>query len=112
MIPGTHPVVLYRGDDWAMTVIVQTSSQQPISLTGWTYRAQIRKKATDTSIIGQFDVRLDNEQDNKLIVSITHAASTALESNGVWDLELTDETGLVQTVLAGPVTVIQDVTRS
>jgi hypothetical protein len=94
-----------------MTVTVNDATETPIPLTGWTYRAQIRKKATDKNVMKSLDVSLDSVVTNRLVLRLSSEEAEGLTASGVWDLELTDPDGTVQTVLAGKVTVILDVTR-
>jgi hypothetical protein len=94
-----------------MTVDVNDATETPIPLTGWTYRAQIRKKATDKNVMKTLDVTQDPFLTNRLVLRLSSDEAEGLTTSGVWDLELTDPDGTVQTVLAGKVTVILDVTR-
>jgi hypothetical protein len=112
VIPGTCPITFVRGDDWAMTVDVNDSTETPIPLTGWTFRAQIRKKVADKNVLVDLDVTLDSFMTNRLILRLASEDTEVFTTtSGVWDLELTDPSGTVQTVLAGKVTIILDVTR-
>ena len=75
-----------------------------------TYTAQIRKKATDTTVLATLVVTATfNTPDTDFVLSLSAADSRTLGvGKFVWDLQ---DTGLELTRLTGAVEVSQDVTR-
>lgn len=111
MVPGVHPITLVRGDDWGMAVIPSDEAQNPIDLTGWTARAHIRKKPNDSAPLAVMDTNIDLAQ-SQIVLTVAGAVTAPFKiTSGVWDLELTTPEGVIQTVLAGPVTIILDATH-
>jgi hypothetical protein len=104
--PGTLPLRLYRGDSYAWQVRLWSDDAYtvPVDLAGAMAAASIA--ATDGVMDIVCTVTLPN------VIDLNLAAS---EWNGVtnptrWDLQLTWDDGRVYTLLAGGVTVQDDVT--
>jgi hypothetical protein len=107
MPPGFVPLELYRGDsyDWQFQFWQDAGKTQPADLTGYTVRAMMR--GPDGSVSFACTVTLPN------LVTMTLAASAwpaRTAAQGRWDLQLTAADGRVQTAVAGPVLVTEDVT--
>lgn len=112
MQPATLPLEIYRGDSARLQVRVwrgSNASKQPADLTAVVVKSEIRDRPAGGRIVA-FDcvVTLPN------IIDMTLSAhdSRKLPLQGAWDLQLTYASGDVRTLLAGPVTVIADVTDS
>lgn len=111
MKPGAYSLELYRGDSFETDVRVwlDAGKTQPADLTGVEAKAEVRDKSAGSTII-------------ELRVSITgNTITLKVEpddwdawtlARGVWDLQLTYPDASVQTILAGNVAVIPDVTDS
>jgi len=104
----TQPLELYQGDDYAAIVHVSFDGA-PADLSGYTVAAQIRRNNADsdpieatigTSITG-----------SDIILDIDKTVTTDLAGSFMWDLQLTDGTGTVTTIMRGPVHVMLEVTR-
>lgn len=88
----------------------------PVNLTGWTARMQIRSSVSDSNIIIEL-----NTTNGGIVLGgaagtinlLATAAQTALFTfqNAVYDLTLTDPTGVVTNLLAGNVSLVLEVTR-
>ena len=104
--PGTLPLRLYRGDSYAWTVRSWTDEGHtlPADLTGVTAAASIA--GTSGVIVLDCAVTLPN------IIDVTLDAGSwdGVRSPSRWDLQLTYADGRVFTLLAGDVTVQDDVT--
>ena len=107
MSPGSCPITVYRGDTWAMSVAVTDAAGNPIDLTGWQVRAQIR--GGDTWLVDIDAVVVDDGQ--RISLSLSPEKTADLPGGGVWDLETVEPGGMVRTLLAGPVRLTEDVTR-
>lgn len=111
MTPGSFPLVLYRGDSyrWAFVLWADADKTIPADLAGVTPKAQIRDKPAGATVI---NLTCAVMPPNTIAVTLDAASSQTLMPAGVWDLQLTYQTGEVATVLAGIVTVTPDVTDS
>jgi hypothetical protein len=105
--PGTLPLRLYRGDSysWQVRAWADEGHTEPADLTGVTAAAAI---AGDIGGVIAIDcaVTLPN------LIDLDLAASSwdGVVNPSRWDLQLTYADGRVYTILAGPVTVQDDVT--
>lgn len=118
MQPGAYDLQTYQGDTarWIMTFRdnVDGVSGDPIDLTGYVGKAQIRATPEDTTVVVELTVTLSNQTTNPGEITVTGpAAQTAnlILEEYVWDLQFTMPSGDVQTFLAGKVNNTLQVTR-
>jgi hypothetical protein len=108
--PGAYNLVIYRGDTatWQFVLWEDVGKTVPFDLTGASAKAEIRSRPGGVLMV-TLDVSL--AMPNTVIVSLSEANSLTL-NGGVyaWDLPVTLSSGTVQTMVAGPVTVTEDVT--
>jgi len=107
---GGADIALYQGDDWLATVDVLDGTG-PADLSGYTANAQIRREVADLDQNVAAEITTQIIQPNTIVLSLLHDVTATLSGNYVWDLELIDDTGVVETILHGAVTVTQEVTR-
>jgi hypothetical protein len=111
MRPELMPLALYRGDTygWQFRVWEDTPGGIPSDLSGVVAAAQVRDRPGGSAmIVLECQVAAPN------LVNVTLPADAWGDvklSRGSWDLELTYPGGSVVTIVAGPVSVTQDVTR-
>ena len=103
--PGTLPLRLYRGDSysWQVRVWADEAHTLPGDLTGVTAEGAIA--GSDGTISLDCAVTLPNLID----VELPAASWDGVTNPSRWDLQLTYSDGRVYTMLAGPVTVQDDV---
>jgi hypothetical protein len=119
-VAATRALSIYRGDDYThrMTFVHSAESAaevegveagDPVDLSDRTWAAQWRRHAdSDDAVAFVIDASA-----GVLLASLTGAVTADLPTKGVWDLQGTYiADGLVETLLAGPVTCTKDVTRS
>ena len=114
MLPGSYPLTIYRGDtaQWTFTLWADAAKTTPTDLTGSTAAAHIRQ--SNTSLKEPVPMTCSIELPNIIHVSLPAAATASIPARGhqgQWDLQLTNTGGVVQTVLAGSVSIVGDVTR-
>jgi hypothetical protein len=107
-LPSTINLVLYTGDDFSMTLTLTNSDGSATDLTGYTALAQIRPQAGSTTISASF---VTSTVGNQIILSLPNTGSQGLVGKYVWDCQITSQTGVIQTLVAGSVSFTQDVTR-
>ena len=110
-MPAQHPLDVYRGDTghWRFTLYTDAAMTDPLDLTGASAEAEVRAKTKDPVLATlTCTITLPNIVD----VDLPAAVSGALTGKGVWDLQLTWLSGIVRTVVAGPVNITEDVTDS
>jgi hypothetical protein len=112
MMPGSYSLAIYRGDTyaWRFTLWQDTDRTLAVDLTGIAVKAEIRDRPAGTLIQA---LTLAVTLPNIIDASLTGAQTRQLPSTGGrWDLQLTDPTGWVSTILAGSVVVTGDITDS
>lgn len=111
MIPGRYDLQLYRGDTYKWTVkLWQDKAQsQAVDLTGATVKSEYRDKSGGTPIVA---ITTALVLPNTINLTFPAASWATAPPAGVWDLQVTMSDGTVNTVLAGTVQVISDVTDS
>ena len=109
--PAQWPLTIRVGDTETVTLYLQDVNGAAINVTGRTYAAQIRSTADATSVLATFTCAISNAAGG-IVTATLPAATTAALTPGVavFDLQETNS-GVVTTLLAGPVTIVQDVTR-
>ena len=104
--PGTLPLRLYRGDSyaWQVRVWADDAHTTPVDLAGVTAAGQL--EGSDGTVVLDCAVT----EPNIIDVALDAGAWNGTGSPGRWDLQLTYADGRIYTLLAGPVTVQDDVT--
>lgn len=106
-LPLQVDLALYRGDDFALEVIVTDPDGQPVDLTGYVAHSQIRPAPDDPVLADMAAVVVAN------VVTVSMDAELAATLDGipaVWDVQVTSPGGVVTTLAAGKVAVTKDVT--
>lgn len=111
---GTPPPVvnwtIIRGDTSAFRVYVTDENRNPLVISEWTIRMDIKRPSTSTVILSLTPEVTAGDDDGEFTVSLAPGSSRLLETDDIFDIQLSD--GLrVWTVCTGTVTVIEDVTQ-
>jgi len=106
-LPTQVNLSVYQGDDFFLKITVDDTTS-PVDLTTYTAKAEIRSSGS-TPTKTEFDVTIVDAV--TLLLHLTNANSLLLTGNGVWDVQVTDPTGLVTTLAGGSLTLVKDVTR-
>jgi len=111
-MPGDYPLNIYHGDSyhWQFKFWTDEAKTVPMDLTDVVPKAEIRNKAGGDQI---FIMDCEVVLPNFIEMTLNPTVSTSLPVGSlVWDLQLTFPVGSVNTLLAGTVTVVMDVTDS
>lgn len=111
MMPGAYSLAIYRGDShaWRFVLWQDAARTQPADLAGITAKAEIRDRPAGPVI---FPIPLTVTLPNIIDALLVATATAQLPAAGRWDLQLTDASGWVSTILAGLVKVTGDITDS
>jgi hypothetical protein len=110
MTAGRHDLNVHQGDNFQFTATFRDPLGQPLDLTGWTFRAQIRADVADRGdIVDEFTIGMAAGQ----VVLALDPEQTLLLPGGrlLYELEGTRPDGVVSTWLAGRVLTRLEVTR-
>ncbi len=114
------PVV--RGDTAAFRVYLTDDERQPLVIGDWTISMQIKRPTTSPVVPGQITDTATllytltpapdaDDEVGEFTVSLTAAQTTTLETNDIWDIEVSlPQDEIVWTVAQGKMTILEDVT--
>jgi hypothetical protein len=106
MTPGRLNLTFTAGDNFSH-ILRFTDADGPMDLTGYTFRAQARRRASDDDAV-EFTVDTTGAADGVIVLELDDTAE--LSGAYVWDCEWTAN-GRTETVLAGSVRVRAQVSR-
>jgi hypothetical protein len=107
---GSADLEVYQGDDFLATVTVMEGSK-PADITGYTAQAQIRRDVADNA--PEVAVEITTVVTSPYItLSILHDVTATMSGIYVWDLQIINTDGAIETILTGQVRVTQEVTRA
>src|SRR5689334_7216464 len=108
--PATISRTAYQGDKFALTVrfFSDDAKTVPIDLSAGTWRAQIRRNESSSTVLATFNVDTTDADTGVLVLSLTAAQTAELPQSCVWDLE---DTTADQTFLKCSMAVGREVSR-
>lgn len=116
MAAGTYNFTIEQGTTFSREIVWKDDQDNPIDVTGYTARMQIRSSVADATVL--LELTSENGRitvgttDGKFTLSITDADTTAITwASGVYDLEVIDGSSDVTRLLKGTITVDKEVTR-
>lgn len=111
MAARPYDLRIEQGADYEVVVPVLDKSDQPIDVTGWSARGQIRRTVTDKDVAYELTEGLSLD-DGRLMLSIPAAVSSEWDWRyGIYDVELVSPDSTVTRFLTGYVYVSREVTR-
>jgi len=112
--PGVRNLSIVHRDSYAHTITIVDANSAPVVLTGRTYDAQIRAQPAESGTAdAAFTISLTNLATGVIVITLTVGQTGALIPGlpYFWDLQETvTATTFKTTILAGRVSVVQDVT--
>lgn len=112
MAAANLPLQIRVGDTETVSVTILDENEQPVNISGRSYAAQIRTTTDAATVLATFTCAIVSGPAGTLTATLSATTTAALTPGlAVWDLEETSGT-TVTTLLAGPVTIVQDVTRT
>jgi hypothetical protein len=116
MSAGTHNITIEQGATFLRSLLYKEAGDagDPIDLTDWTARAQMRPSA-DSSTSYDFECVIADDPTTGVITWSMSAEDTAaivpMDSGFVYDLEIEHTDGTVRRLLQGTVTLSAEVTK-
>jgi len=118
MTAGLYDLTIEKGTDYTQVFTVRDSLRRPVDLTSYVGGCMdIRAAQATSSAILSFSTAASTMTLGGTLGTITIAAARAVtsavvEDAGVYDLELTNDSGKTARYLEGTVTFVDEVTRS
>ena len=117
---GTVDLICKQGTTWEFYVTLEDEGGNPIDLTGYTGRGQIRKDYTSENATASFTVSIDSPKDGKVKILLDAETTSSIEaghsykdekSKYVYDIEIEDSNKYVTRILEGIIMVSPEVTK-
>jgi hypothetical protein len=111
-----------RGDTASFRVYVTDDERNPLTIADWTIQMEIKRPTTSPVVPGEitdtatllYSITPAADVDDgpgEFTVSLTAAQTLTLETNDIWDIELSlPQNEIVWTVAQGKMTILEDVT--
>ena len=112
MPAGIYNITIEQGATFEITLTIKQGDGNPVDLSGYTARSQIREKVSSLAAAGAFVVTFPEPRtEGKLKMSLAASATALLPARVyAYDLEL-ESAGRVERLLEGKVVVSAEVTR-
>lgn len=104
-------LILDQGATFQTTITLTDKENNIVDLTGYTGASQMRKHYTSSNAVN-FSVSLGNTAGTVRLALTANATANIVAGRYMYDVELTDSSGVVSRVLEGIVTVNPNITRS
>lgn len=110
------PLQIYIGKDYGKLFTVQDSDGNARDMTGYSFKAQIRKCKSSTTAIVTFEsptsIDISDAANGNITLKLTDVETGTLsEINGVFDLQWTTDTGDINVILEGRAQILETVTK-
>jgi hypothetical protein len=113
--PGTYNITLYQGATYQQQFTWKDQNNNPINLTGYTARMQIRESHDAASPFVTLStgsgITLGGVAGTITLTISDSQTSAMTQSSGVYDIELVSSLGTVTRLLEGNVIISREVTR-
>ena len=115
MLAGVYKIVCDQGATFERLLTIEESSGDPMNLTGFTARMQVRPEIESTDVL----VELTTENGRLVLggaagtisMSLSPVVTATIDRDGFYDLEIISSGGAVHRVLRGRFLVNLEVTR-
>lgn len=106
-IPPQVVWTVVRGDTASFRVFVTDDAKIPLTLSEWVIKADIKRAGS--VVVSLIPEQKETDGDGEFTVSLTDTQSELLETDDVFDIQLSNDT-YVWTVAQGKMSIIEDVT--
>lgn len=111
-MPTSKNIVIDQGATFSLDVEVVDANKNPVNLTGYTFRASMRKTYYSLTAVNFTITPAPDLTTGIFTLDLTATQTSAIKAGRyVYDIEIEDEDGVVTRVFDGIVTVTPEVTR-
>lgn len=104
-------LVIDQGSHFFVTVVISDELENPLNLSGYTVRSQLRK-SYGSNTYTTISTVISSASAGEITLSLTNTQTSALRSGRyVYDVEIVSSGNIVTRVLEGIITVTPEVTR-
>lgn len=116
MAAATDNLIIDKGATFKKTYVYQDSSRNPIDLTGYTAKMQIRPYIGSSTVIVELSTANGRititPSEGKIELELADEETVVIsEHSGVYDLEIEDSSGNITKLVRGTVSFIDEVTQ-
>jgi hypothetical protein len=116
MAAGEHDITIEQGATFQLSLLWEDSAGDPVNVTGYSARMQVREKYTSTTTLLSLtsvagDIVLGGAAGTIVVTASATATAAIDEKRGVYDLEMVSPSGTVTRLIRGCVTITPEVTR-
>ena len=108
MLPGFKPLKLYKGDTFAFRLSLDVDDAN-YNISNHTFVCQIKEKGKST-VVAEFDYEIENASGGVVLLTLPASESSNLIGGKKYEYDVQmDNSGVISTILKGPVVVVADV---
>lgn len=114
MSAGQYNFICEQGATFARTMTVLDSSDAARDFTNYIGRMQVRRRVSDTEVLVELTTengRMTLGSDGVINLILSATETSAITDEGVYDLEIEDNAGVVERLLEGSFFLTKEVTR-
>lgn len=122
MLAGTYNITCEQGSTFSRIITVEypdpadPSATLPWDFTGYTGRMQIRRTIESATVMIELTtenngIEYTDEENGEITIRMTAEQTAALETSGVYDLEIINTSDEVSKLIKGTFTLLPEVTR-
>lgn len=104
---AVYDVRMVQGDSFIEELLMEDGEGEPLDLTGYAFRSQIRRTA-DNGLVAEFGISTSGSTVTR---SLSPSVTAGLEGTYVHDFQWTDPQGRIRTLLSGNFEIEPEVTR-
>lgn len=112
VVQSTLNITCLRNDTFSLDMDWTNSNDEPIDLTIYEFKAQVKKNKASSSVVLEFDDSdFSKDADGNLVMSKSASNMNIVAGVYYYDLETTGPAGAIATWLAGKFIIQEDVTQ-
>jgi hypothetical protein len=107
-------MLVYRGDDFSMSLTFKDENQDPIDITDWTISFTVKDKTYKADTDAKISIDVTDHVDpinGKTGIFVEHSLTDPLEGIYQYDIQFRTNSDIIRTFARGQINFIDDVSR-